>query len=59
MENSVGSQYYQALTEELRDRIMDYNSFSLQVKNGIPSKEESVTVLVQVYKMLTLEEDRI
>ena len=46
--------------------MMGDNYFSLQVKNGIPYKEESVKYLrvlcphaVQVYKKLTLEEARI
>ena len=32
--------YYQALTEELGDRTMDNDSFSLPVNNGITFKEE-------------------
>ena len=57
----LSSQYYQALTEELRDMMTDDNYFSLIVKNEIPSKEESVAALrvvrahaVWVYKKLTL-----
>ena len=62
----LNSQYYQALTEELRDRMMDNNLFSIPVNNGIPSKEESVAALrvfranaVRVFKTLTLQEARI
>ena len=57
------SHYYQALTGELRDRMMDNNYFSLLAQNCISSKEESVADLrvfqshtVRFYKTLTIEE---